>query len=147
MINKNSTKIYRALLLICAVYFIAVTIAHQIGIKLPMLFIFYSIPSERYQDLIISFLSFGWATLFGIGFFDSDLKMKIQAPILFSGLVAICGLIRVRLEIKLHNEIDYEIGALAILLFSMMITYIAAIKKKRETTSNEDFQQKQGDGE
>lgn len=130
MINEKTGTIYRALLLICAVYFIAVTIAHQTGIKLPMLFIFYNIPSERYQDLIISFLSFGWAMLFGIGFFDSELKMKIQAPILFSGLVAICGLIRARMEIKLHNEIDYEIGALAILLFLMVTAYIIAIKRK-----------------
>jgi len=131
MINEKARIIYRALLLICAVYFIAVTIAHQIGIKLPMLFIFYSIPSERYQDLIISFLSFGWAMLFGIGFFDRDLKTKIQTPILFSGLVAIGGLIRARSEITHHDEIDYEIGALIILLFLMVTAYIIAIKKEK----------------
>jgi len=131
MIKEASAIIYRALLLVSALYFIAVSIAHQTGLKLPMLFIFYSIPSERYQDLIISFLSFGWATLFGIGFFDSEFKIKIQVPILFSGLAAILGLIRARGEIKLHHEIDYEIGALTILLFSMVAAYIAAMNKKK----------------
>ena len=114
MSNKGPKEIYRALLFICAVYFIAVSFAHQLGMKnpaaptvealgqtagylnarnyflyirslipqqatgnalavrfkIPMLFVFYNIPSERYQDLIISFLSFGWSMLFAIGFLE-----------------------------------------------------------------------------
>jgi hypothetical protein len=93
------------------------------GAKIPFLFIFYNIASERYQDLIISFLSFGWAMLFGIGFLDKELKIRIQAPILISGAIAICGLIRTRMEVPFHNEIDYEIGALAILLAALITTF------------------------
>lgn len=124
MTNKGPKEIYRSLLFICAVYFIAVSFAHQLGIKFPMLFIFYNIPSERYQDLIISFLSFGWAMLFGIGFLDKELKARIQTPILLSGSIAICGLIRARREIQSHREIDYEIIALSVLLAAMMTTFI-----------------------
>lgn len=123
------TKFYRALLFICTVYFIAVSFAHQLGLKVPMLFVFYNIPSERYQDLIISFLSFGWAMLFGIGFLDKELKARIQAPILISGTAAIFGLLRARMEIQSHHEIDYEIISLALLLAVMTATFIYTKKR------------------
>jgi len=124
MTDKVLKEAYRALLFICTVYFMAVSIAHQLGVKIPMLFVFYDIPSEKYQDLIISFLSFGWSMLFAIGCLDRELKTTIQVPILFSGFVAICGLIRVRMEIRSHSEIDYEILALAVLLAAMTTTFI-----------------------
>lgn len=133
MKNKKAIMFYRALLSICAVYFISVAIAHQTGTKLPMLFVFYNIPSERYQDLIISFLSFGWAMLFGIGSMDDELKPRVQIPIMISGIVAICGLIRARMEVQLHDEINYEIISLALLQFAMMTTYILAAKELRRT--------------
>ena len=123
-------KTYRALLLICAVYFVAVSLAHQLGYKMPMLFIFYDVPTERYQDLIISFLSLGWAALFGIGFFDRGLETRIQVPILICGAMAICGLFRARMEIHAHQEIDYEITALAVLLAAMTTAFILAKKRK-----------------
>lgn len=130
MTDRMPGQVYRALLFICAVYFIAVSLAHQLGYKMPMLFVFYDIPSERYQDLIISFLSFGWAMLFGIGFLDKELKAGVQAPILISGAAAICGLIRARREIQFHNEITYEILLLAILLAAMTTAFILAKKRK-----------------
>jgi hypothetical protein len=130
MFNKGPKEMYRALLFICAVYFIAVSIAHQLGFKIPVLFVFYDIPSEKYQDLIISFLSFGWAMLFGVGFLDKELKTRIQAPILVSGAVAICGLIRARMEIQAHQKIDCEIAGLAILLAALTAMYILAKKGK-----------------
>lgn len=130
MTNKGPKEIYRALLFMCTVYFIAVSLAHQLGFKVPMLFVFYNIPSERYQDLIISFLSFGWSMLFATGFLDKELKTRIQAPVLISGLAAICGLIRARMEIQSHPEIDYEILLLAILLATMTTAFI--LYKRRE---------------
>jgi hypothetical protein len=130
MINEKAKKIYRILLLICAVYFFAVAIAHQMGAKLPMLFVFYNIPSEKYQDLIISFLSVGWAMLFGIGFLDNELKPRVQVPIILSGIMAICGLIRARMEIQFHSEINYEIMSFSALLFILLVAYILAVKKK-----------------
>jgi hypothetical protein len=132
-INNGLKKTYRTLLFICAVYFIAVSIAHQLGLKVPMLFVFYNIPSERYQDLIISFLSLGWAMLFGIGFFDKELKTTIQAPILIAGAMAICGLIRTRMEIQSHPEIDYEILSLAILLAAMTTVFVLHKKGKADS--------------
>ena len=100
-------------------------------IKVPMLYIFYAIPSERYQDLIISFLSFGWAMLFGVGFLDKELKARIQVPILISGIAAIFGLIRARREIQYHHEIDYEIVSLAVLLFALITAFFLSGKRDK----------------
>lgn len=135
-INIGAKQIYRTLLFVCVFYFLSVTIAHQMGIKVPMLFVFYAIPSERYQDLIISFLSFGWAMLFGIGFLDKELKARIQVPILISGVVAIFGLIRARREVRYHHEIDYEIVALAVLLFALVTAYVLSGKSGRNLLLN-----------
>ena len=46
-----------------AVYFLAVTVAHWVGFKVPGLFIYYDIPSYAYQDRCIGVLCFGWAVL------------------------------------------------------------------------------------
>jgi len=114
---------YRALLLLCACYFLAVAVAHQLGWKVPLLYIFYAVPSERYQDLIISFLAFGWAALFLAGFLDRTMRPAAQTPILIAGLVALAGLIRVRLEVPGHPEIDYEIAGLAALQGALVLLF------------------------
>lgn len=131
MITNRSKYIYRALLLLCAGYFSAVALAHQMGTKIPLLFIFYDVASERYQDLIISFLAFGWAMLFTVGFLDTELKTKIQIPILASGVIAIAGLLRARLEVQGHDEITYEIATLAILLVALITAYGLATRHLR----------------
>ncbi len=92
-----------------------------------MLFIFYDISSERYQDLIISFLSFGWSILFFIGFLDEELKPGIQMPILSAGVMGICGLIRARMEVRGHSEITYEIISLSIFIF----LYVLSLKRTK----------------
>ncbi len=133
MIPTASKNIYRLLLLLCMIYFLAVALAHQLGLKLPLLFIFYDVASERYQDLIISFLSFGWAMLFLIGFLDSELKARIQIPVLFSGTGAIAGLFRARLDVQGHDEINCEIMALAVLLVALIALYAVSRKKLHES--------------
>lgn len=114
---------YRALLLFCACYFSAVAIAHQTGWKVPMLFVFYAVPSERYQDLIISFLAFGWAALFLIGLMDRAMKPAVHAPILVSGVVALAGLVRAKSEILGNGVIYFEIAGFAILLAAMVLLF------------------------
>jgi len=61
------------------------------------------------------------------------LKTRIQTPILISGLAAICGLVRARMEIQSHPEIDYEILSLAILLAAMTTAFILYKKGKVKT--------------
>lgn len=42
-------------------YFLAMSAAHFTGYKVPLLFIYYNVPSEVYQDKIISFCAFAYA--------------------------------------------------------------------------------------
>jgi hypothetical protein len=51
-----------------AVYFIFVAFAHFFALKIPFLYIYYDLPSEAYQDKIISFTTFGWSMFFVAGY-------------------------------------------------------------------------------
>src|SRR4030067_68139 len=75
-----------------ALYFGCIALAHTIGIKIPGLFIYFNVPSHPYQDQIIAFLAFGWATFFYAAAADPvDHPLPVKA-ILLSSAVAICGL-------------------------------------------------------
>jgi hypothetical protein len=73
------------------VYFLAVSTSHMLGIKVPMLFVYFNVPSQAYQDRIISFLAFGWGVFF-ITAFNNPQKQLIRA-ILIAGAGAIIGLV------------------------------------------------------
>lgn len=51
-------------LLACVTYFIAMSIAHFFGIKVPVLFVYYDTPFYAYQDKIISFAVISYIGLF-----------------------------------------------------------------------------------
>lgn len=59
-----SEKILKLCLLASVGYFLCMSTAHFLGFKVPMLFIYYDVPSNHYQDMIISFCAFTYAVLF-----------------------------------------------------------------------------------
>lgn len=59
-----SGKLLKICLLASVGYFLCMSTAHFLGFKVPMLFIYYDVPSNHYQDMIISFCAFTYATLF-----------------------------------------------------------------------------------
>jgi hypothetical protein len=63
-------RVLRYSFLAGALYFGAIALVHLFGIKVPGLFIYFTVPSHQYQDSIISFLAFGWALFFYRGFRD-----------------------------------------------------------------------------
>jgi hypothetical protein len=89
--TKN-TAILKGLLLAGAVYFLAVAIAHMLRIKVPLLFVYYDVPSYGYQDRIISFLSFGWSAFLFAASRDPLRNRDAVKAALIAGLAAICGL-------------------------------------------------------
>ena len=89
---SKSAAILRWLLLVGAAYFLAVAIVHMIRIKIPMLFVYYNVPSYGYQDSIISFLSFGWSIFLFTASIDPMKNRHFVKAILVAGLVAIFGL-------------------------------------------------------
>lgn len=89
--NKNVTTL-KWLLLTGATYFLAISIVHMLRIKVPLLFIYYNVPSYGYQDRIISFLSFGWSVFLFTASRDPLKNRGTVKAILIAGLGAIFGL-------------------------------------------------------
>ena len=59
-----NSSLLKYALLVGAVYFVCMAIAHYFGIKQPLLFIYYDTPFYAYQDKIISFAVIAYAALF-----------------------------------------------------------------------------------
>lgn len=59
-----SGKLLQLGLWACVAYFCAMSTAHFTGFKVPLLFIYYDVPSHHYQDMIIAFCAFTYAVLF-----------------------------------------------------------------------------------
>ena len=49
----NATRLLQWSLLACTAYFLAMSTAHFIGFKVPVLFVYWDVPSNHYQDMII----------------------------------------------------------------------------------------------
>jgi hypothetical protein len=90
------------LLLIGALYFLAVSAAHMMRIKVPLLFVYYNVPSYDYQDRIISFLSFGWSLFLFIAARDPEENRTLVKAILVAGIAAIFGLHMINADIDFH---------------------------------------------
>jgi hypothetical protein len=54
----------RILLLAGVAFFCAMAVAHFLGLKVPLLFVYYDVPYHAYQDKIISFAVVAYACLF-----------------------------------------------------------------------------------
>jgi hypothetical protein len=89
---SKSTAILKWLLLVGAVYFLAISIVHMVKIKVPILFAYYDAPSYGYQDSIISFLSFGWSVFLFTASIDPAKNRDAVKAILIAGLGAVFGL-------------------------------------------------------
>ena len=89
---SKSTATLKWLLFAGAIYFLAISIVHMLGIKVPLLYVYYDVPSFGYQDRIISFLSFGWSVFLFTASLDPVRNRAAVKAILIAGLAAIFGL-------------------------------------------------------
>lgn len=60
----TADKLLNLSLLACVGYFACMSTAHFLGFKVPILFVYWNVPSNHYQDMIISFCAFTYAVLF-----------------------------------------------------------------------------------
>jgi len=133
--NKNS-QILRLLLFAGCIYFFLVATFHLIGIKIPPFYIYYNVPSNVYQDKIISFLAFGWSVFLFTAFLNPIKNRILIQAILVAGVGAIIGLevINTFTDFKtLSNDLNptiyrLETLGLAIYLVLLMIYYNKAKK-------------------
>ncbi len=86
---KKDSEILRLSLLAGTIYFSLIAIVHLLGLKVPILFIYYGIPSYSYQDKITALFSFGWAVFFYTAYKDPVGNMPFVRAIIYSGLAAI----------------------------------------------------------
>jgi len=84
-------RILKYSLLAGAVYFLSVSVVHMLGIKVPVLFIYFNVPSYAYQDRIISFLAFGWSVFLFTAFTDPQKNSALVKAILVAGAGALVG--------------------------------------------------------
>lgn len=75
-----------------AAYFAAVSLGHALSWKVPGIYVYFSVPSLRYQDAIISFLSIGWSFLFYAASQESAPRRPATGAALASGFAALVGL-------------------------------------------------------
>jgi hypothetical protein len=88
----NSARILRRSLLAGAAYFAAVATVHTLGIKLPLLYVYYNVPSHAYQDHIIGLLAFGWAVFLLAAAGDPLHERRLTRAVLVAGAGAVAGL-------------------------------------------------------
>jgi hypothetical protein len=100
--NRN-LRILKWSLLTGSIYFLVVAAAHMLGAKLPLLFIYYNVPSYAYQDRIISFLAFGWAAFFFTASRDPQKHSALVNAILVTGAAAVLGLATINLTTDFHS--------------------------------------------
>ncbi len=86
------TMTLKWLLLAGAVYFLAMSAVYMLRIKVPLLFVYFSVPSYGYEDRIISFLAFGWSVFLFSASLDPLKNRDSVRAILVSGIGAVFGL-------------------------------------------------------
>ena len=127
----KNLKILRLLLFAGAIYFFLVATFHFAGMKIPPFYIYYNVPSNVYQDKIISFLAFGWSVFLFTVFLNPIKNRMLINAILIAGVGAIIGLEVINtftdfktLSIDLNPTIyRLETLGLAIYLVLLMIYY------------------------
>lgn len=87
-----NSRVLKWSLLAGALYFFSVSLAHLLGIKVPVLFVYFNVPSQAYQDRIISFLAFGWAVFLFSAFSDPQKQRVLIKSVLIAGAGALIGL-------------------------------------------------------
>ena len=135
---SKSTTVLKWLLLVGAVYFLVVAIAHMVRIKIPMLFVYFNVPSYGYQDRIISFLSFGWAIFLFTASVDPTRNRALVKATIIAGLAAVFGLHVINLVTDFHAlspDINPSIFQKEVLVLSayeaaLIICYFLAKREK-----------------
>jgi hypothetical protein len=133
---SKSTATLRWLLLAGGAYFLAISIVHMLRIKVPLLFVYYDLPSYGYQDRIISFLSFGWSVFLFAAALDPVRNRDAVKAILIASLVAVSGLHVINSITdfrKLSPEIDpatFRIETLALSIYVGVLIFFYFLSTK-----------------
>jgi hypothetical protein len=137
---NRSQRILQLSLFAGVIYFLLVSVAHMLGVKVPFLFIYYNIPSYVYQDRIISFLSFGWAMFLFSGAMNVKKNMvEIVKYVLFAGVGAVIGLCIINLSTNFNDSsanMNVFTFWLETILLSAYLVWLTVFYWKARRTNN-----------
>jgi hypothetical protein len=118
-----------------AVYFICVSAVHWAGMKVPGLFIYYSIPSYAYQDRGIGTLAIGWAALL----FAASRQFAILTPVLAAGAAGLLGFSMINLSAEMrtlaspHDLAMFWGEIMALAAYVSVITVLTVVVKRQRS--------------
>ncbi len=139
-LNRHSVAL-AWLLLVGAIYFLGVAAAHMLRIKIPVLFVYYNVPSHGYQDRIISFLAFGWSLFLFTASRDPIKHHELVKTILIAGVAALFGLHVINGTTDFHalsadanpTVFRWESRGLSVYVVALIIFYFLATNKDRRS--------------
>ncbi len=104
--DKNfAVRLMKLSLSSLALYFLLIALAHITSTKIPLLFVYYNVPSHAYQDNIIAFMAFGWAVFF----FTASRDPFANLPLVRGVLMAAAG----ALAVLSYTNLTTDFAALA----------------------------------
>jgi hypothetical protein len=115
----SSKKILNMMLIALCGYFCAMSLAHFTEFKVPLLFIYYDVPSTPYQNQIISFCAFSYAA-----FAYAALRNLSTVP---SFLVAMAGVVFGLAGVNLSYKLRDAIGDASTTAYWIQTALIGAI--------------------
>ena len=121
------TSTLKWLLLGGALYFLGISIVHMLRIKVPFLFVYFSVPSYGYQDRIISFLAFGWSAFLFAASKDPERNRDAVKAVVIAGIGLLFGL-HVINTVTDFSKLSPSINPLIFRIESGLLTlYVAAL--------------------
>lgn len=106
-------------LLACTAYFVCMCAAHFVGFKVPILFVYWNVPSNHYQDMIISFCALTYAVLFA-----GASMIPAAVPV---ALVAMAGTVLGLSAVNLSKDLREKIQGRSTLAYWLQTGMIAGL--------------------
>ena len=101
MERRSAEKVLKASLQAGAIYCLGVAFAHLVRVKVPGLYVYYSIPSQGYQDQVIGTLAFGWAVFLWAASGGRQTRQMLLPAVFTAGLGGVAGLTVINLSSEL----------------------------------------------
>jgi hypothetical protein len=130
-------SVIKWLLLLGTVYFAATGLFHSIGLKIPMFYIYYNIPSYEYQDKLIAMLAFGWAAFFFIASQAPGKFYLIIRTVIIVGAIALGSLLWINFTTDFHqlnpraNANMYSLEVIPLFIYWVALMIFAIRHEKR----------------
>ncbi len=136
-------SVIKWLLLAGTVYFAAVALFHLVGLKLPMFYIYFNVPSYSYQDQIISMFAFGWAAIFFLAAQEPEKFRLLVRTIIVMGAVVITILLWINFNTDfeaLNPDVNNNIFSLELLplFIYWVLLLVFTIRHEKKSFTVED---------